>query len=59
MSLCILTRASVVVLPPDDVETRNHFSLGIHVAFHGATAGLGKRYQRFLARSLNEFVYLD
>jgi hypothetical protein len=29
----------MVVLPPDDVETRNRFSLGIHVAFHGATAG--------------------
>ena len=39
MSLCILTRASVVVLRLDDVETRNRFSLGIHVAFHGATAG--------------------
>ena len=39
MSLCILARASVVVLPPDDVETRNRFSLGIHVAFHGAAAG--------------------
>ena len=59
MRLYILTRASVVVLPPDDVETRNHFSLGIHVSFHGANAGLCKRKQRFLALNMNEFVYLD
>ncbi len=49
----------MVVLPLDHVETRNRFSLGIHVAFLGANAGLGKLKQRFLALNLNEFVYLD
>ena len=49
----------MVVLPPDHVETRNRFSLGIHVSFHGANAGLCKRKQRFLALNMNEFVYLD
>ena len=49
MSLCILTRASTVVqLPLDDVETCNRFSLGIHVAFHGATAGQANANTVFL-----------
>ena len=49
----------VVYLPLDDVETCNRFSLGIHVTFHGANAGLCKRKQRFLALNMNEVVYLD